>query len=200
MSRNHLRGALSRTDRCGKPCPDTEDTGAFERRSGQLNADSPEHLARAVAVRLPFCSESVACLRHHIRGPTCHVSCTHRSTSLASMMGVTPILRLNLGPLTNSAGLSVTTCLTTSQFEKAAQRCQMLLNGRRRQRLGLDISGKVRRPNRAQLQAVFLASAAELRGCLNIRVRMSSLSSLPMAESPWFSVANRRPQTMGLGN
>jgi hypothetical protein len=42
-----------------------------------------------------------------------------------SRIGVMPIWRLNRGPLTKSAGLSGTTCLTTSQLNKprSAARC-----------------------------------------------------------------------------
>ena len=43
----------------------------------------------------------------------------------ASRIGVMPICRLNLGPLTNIAGLSGTTCLITSQLNRprSAARC-----------------------------------------------------------------------------
>jgi len=82
-------------------------------------------------------------------------------------MGVTPILRLNLGPLTNSRVIG-NDLLDDEPVKKTTQRRQVLFDGKRSQRLGLDISGHMQRANCTQLQAVFRTPAAELRGGLDI--------------------------------
>ena len=58
--------------------------------------------------------------------------------------------------------------LDDEPVEKAAQRRQVLLDGRRGQRLGLDIGGDMQRPDRGELQTVFFTPAAELGNGLYI--------------------------------
>ena len=63
------------------------------------------------------------------------------------MMGVMPTVRLNLGPLTNQRRVIGNDLLNDKPVEKPAQRGQVLLDGGRRQRLGLDIGGHMQRPD-----------------------------------------------------
>jgi hypothetical protein len=58
--------------------------------------------------------------------------------------------------------------LDDKPVEQAAQRGQVLLDGRRGHRLGFDIGGDVQRPDCGELQIVFFAPAEELSGCLDI--------------------------------
>ena len=71
-------------------------------------------------------------------------------------------------PLDEQAGFIGNDLLDHEPVEQAAQRRQMLLDGRGGERLAFDIGGDMQRPDGGELQLILLAPAEELRRRLHV--------------------------------
>ena len=87
-----------------------------------IAARSRSPLMSATSLYPPPCFRAILILR------VIRMESSSTRISLASIMGVMPILQLNFGPLTNRAGFSGTTCLMTSQLKRprSAARCCLM--------------------------------------------------------------------------